>query len=88
MSQLGDFGKTARGLSSTALGIIGLFICLIYGTATAVIIAGNDLSDFQRDLFTWFLVIYPALVLIVFAWLVSRHPKHLYGPPDFKKQAD
>jgi hypothetical protein len=88
MSALSDFGRTARGLSSNALGIIGLFIILIYGTATAVIIDGNYLSDFQRDLFTWFLVIYPVLVLIVFAWLVTRHSKNLYAPRDFKNQAD
>jgi uncharacterized membrane protein len=88
MSKLGGFGKTARILSTNGLGIIALFLCLIYGMATIVVVQGNNISDFQRDLFTWFLVIYPGLVLVVFAWLVSRHPTNLYAPTDFKDQAD
>jgi hypothetical protein len=55
--------------------------------ATIIIIQGNKLTAHERDIFTWFLVGYPVLVLATFAWLVSRHSAKLYAPQDFKDQA-
>jgi hypothetical protein len=87
MSTLSEFAKSARELSKNPLGVIALFIVLIYGLASVVVIQGNALDTFQRDVFVWFLVIYPVLVLATFAWLVSRHSTKLYAPRDFQDQA-
>lgn len=87
MSTLSEFTKSARELSKNPLGVIALFIVLIYGLASVVLINGDALDTFQRDVFVWFLVIYPVLVLATFAWLVSRHSTKLYAPRDFQDQA-
>jgi hypothetical protein len=87
MSDMSEFSRAARDLSKNPLGIIALFIVLIYGMATIVIIQGNKLTTHERDIFTWFLVGYPVLVLVTFAWPVSRHSAKLYAPRDFKNQA-
>jgi hypothetical protein len=55
--------------------------------ATIIVVQGNKLTTHERDIFTWFLVGYPVLVLFIFAWLVSRHSAKLYAPQDFKDQA-
>lgn len=86
MSTISDFSKAARDLSKNPLGIIALFIVLIYGMATIIVIEGNKLTTHERDIFTCFLVAYPVLVLVTFAWLVSRHSTKLYAPQDFKDQ--
>jgi hypothetical protein len=84
---LGEFTKAARELSRNPLGVIALFIVLIYALASIVVIQGSSLTVYQRDIFVWFLVTYPVLVLITFAWLVSRHPAKLYAPRDFQDQS-
>lgn len=55
--------------------------------ATVVVIQGNKLTTHERDIFVWFLVGYPVLVLLTFSWLVSRHSAKLYAPQDFKDQS-
>jgi cytochrome bd-type quinol oxidase subunit 2 len=87
MSGIGEFGKTARDLARNPLGVIALFIVLIYGMATIIVVEGNKLTSFQRDVFVWFLSTYPVIVLLTFAWLVNRHSEKLYAPQDFKNQA-
>ncbi|CAD5253298.1 MULTISPECIES: hypothetical protein [Halomonadaceae] len=79
-----DFGKTAEKLSGNPLGIIALFIVLLYGIAGLVLsTSANFLVTEERMPLIWFLVIFPFLVLLVFAWLVSHHHTKLYAPKDF-----
>lgn len=88
MTLLGQFGKTASGLSKNPLGIIALFIVLIYGVAALVLgFTGNSLESNQQWPLIWFLVLFPVIVLSVFTWLVSRHPTKLYSPSDFQEEA-
>ena len=81
------FGDTAKSLAKTPLGITALFIVLIYGVAALVLgLSGANLTAEQRLPLVWFLVTFPVLVLIVFAWLVAKHHTKLYGPSDFRDQ--
>ena len=45
---------------------------------------GSALDAQLRAPLVWFLVIYPVLVLGVFAWLIAKHPNRLYSPGDFR----
>ncbi|TFH85079.1 hypothetical protein EQG41_18890 [Billgrantia azerbaijanica] len=79
-----NFGDTAERLSGSPLGIIALFIVLLYGIAGFVLSSSADfLTPEERTPLIWFLVIFPFLVLGVFAWLVSQHHTKLYAPKDF-----
>ena len=80
------FGDTARGLAKNPLGIIALFIVLIYGLASLVTAFANSFTASERLPLIWFLVIFPIVVLIVFAWLVSRHSGKLFAPSDFRNE--
>src|SRR6266536_572300 len=80
------FGDTAKGLSKNPLGIIALFIVLGYGFASLVTAFSSSLNANNRLPLIWFLVIFPILVLGVFAWLVSRHAGKLYSPSDYKNE--
>jgi CheY-like chemotaxis protein len=83
---LGSFGQTARSLARNPLGIIALFLVLVYGLAVVVVINGNALRSSELLPLIYFLVTYPVLVLAVFAWLVSRHSGKLFAPSDFKDE--
>ena len=80
---MNQFGETAKGLSQNPLGIIALFIVLVYGIASLVVGFGNGLDAASRTPLVWFMVLFPPLVLIVFAWLVSQHYEKLYAPGDY-----
>lgn len=80
------FGETAKGLSKNPLGIIALFIVLVYGFASLVTAFSGSLNANDRLPLIWFLVVFPVLVLAVFAWLVSRHAGKLYSPSDYKNE--
>lgn len=84
MDTLSAFGKTARGLARNPLGIIALFIVLIYGFASLVVGFSDRLVGTEKLPLIWFLVIFPCLVLAVFGWLVSRHHTKLYAPSDYR----
>lgn len=81
-----SFGRTAKGLARNPLGIIALFIVLIYGLAALVTAFAASLTPDERLPLIWFLVIFPIIVLVVFAWLVSRHSGKLYAPGDYKNE--
>lgn len=75
----------ANKLTKNPLGVIGLFIVLVYGIAGLVMsTSGADLDQFERRLLVLFLVIFPMLVLGCFIWLVMRHHTKLYAPSDFQ----
>jgi hypothetical protein len=86
MNTLETFGNTAKELARNPLGIIALFIVLIYGFATLLIGASEHLQTVERMPIIWFLTIFPVIVLCIFAWLVSSHHKKLYAPSDFKDE--
>ena len=83
MESIGKFGETAKGLAKNPLGIIALFIVLIYGFASLVVGASDKLQCNERLPIIWFLVLFPNVVLGIFAWLVSRHHEKLYAPKDY-----
>ena len=84
---LGTMSETAKALSRNPLGIIALFIVLVYGMAALVLgVAANGLGAFERVLLVLFLVSFPPGVLWVFRDLVMNHTGKLYSPADFKEE--
>lgn len=81
---LKQFATSAKDLSKNPLGIIALFIVLIYGFAALTVAASSNLEAADRHLICQFLVTFPFVVLGVFGWLVSCHYEKLYAPRDFK----
>src|SRR5579862_9419356 len=81
-----DFGDTATRLAKNPLGIIALFIVLVYGFAALVTAFAGTFATSERLPLIWFLVLFPVLVLAVFAWLVSSHGGKLYGPADYRDE--
>jgi len=86
MESFGPFGKTARSLARNPLGIIALFLVLVYGFAALVAAFASSFTSAERLPLVYFLVLFPVLVLIVFAWLVSKHSGKLFAPTDFKNE--
>jgi CheY-like chemotaxis protein len=82
---LKEFGDNAKGLARNPLGIIALFIVLVYGFASLVVGLSNNLDSSDRQPIIWFLVIFPVLVLASFTWLVSERHTKLYAPSDYKE---
>lgn len=83
------FNQTATTLSRNPLGIIALFIVLVYAFATLTIsIPTTNLTTHDRSILVWFLVLFPVLVLLIFVYLVGWRTKTLYGPSDFADQKD
>ncbi len=82
------FFTGAKSLSGSPLGIIALFILLVYGFAALTF--GLSVAQLGEDriVIVWFLVSFPVLVLLIFTFLVIRYHRHLYGPSDFLNQAD
>lgn len=79
--------ESATKLSRNPLGIIALFILLIYGFATLLFgFVGDGLTKNQKWCFVLFLIIFPVIVLFVFEHLVVKHHRKLYAPGDFKDE--
>lgn len=83
---LGAIGTAAQGLAKNPLGIIALFIVLVYGFASLVVVFGSSMAPYERVPLVYFLVIFPTIVLGVFAWLVRSHSGKLFAPGDFKDE--
>ena len=87
--QLKEFASSARALARNPLGIIALFIVMVYAIAGLVISLAKP--DFYQNPYhpsVIFLAAFPLFVLFVFAYLVSRHHQKLYSPDDFENQDD
>lgn len=82
------FSNSAAGFSRNPLGIIALFIVLVYGFASLTLTLGGNLTSYERVPIVYFLVIFPVLVLFVFTWLVSKHSGKLFAPADFKDEGN
>lgn len=85
-NQVESFGKVAAGLARNPLGIIALFIVMVYGFACLVTAFAGSFSEAERLPLIYFLVAFPVLVLGIFTWLVSRHSGKLFAPGDFKNE--
>jgi len=81
-----NFEQTAVKLSQGPLGIIALFIVLIHGFASLVLGFSQNLGEGNRSVLVWFLVLFPAFVFTVFAWLVSTRHQKLYPPTAFRNE--
>jgi hypothetical protein len=75
--QVTGFGDVAQKLARNPLGIIALFIVLVYGFAALVAGFSGPFSASERLPLIYFMITFPVLVLGVFAWLVSRHSNSL-----------
>lgn len=84
-SQFGIIGA-AKGLARNPLGIIALFIVLVYGFASLVTAFAGSFTHEERLPLIYFLVLFPVVVLAIFAWLVSTHGGKLFAPADFKNE--
>lgn len=86
---LKDFTEAARALTKNPLGIIGLFIVLVYGFACLVFgLSGAHLEKDESLILTWFIVSFPVLILATFYRLVTAHHRKLYAPGDFRDEAN
>jgi len=85
---LNDFVAKTKGLTRNPLGIIALFISLIYGSACLVLSTSvNNLNGPNERLpLIWFIILFPILILIAFTFLVIKHHQKLYAPSDFKDE--
>jgi CheY-like chemotaxis protein len=81
-----NFNETAKSLARNPLGIIALFIVLVYGFASLVTAFAGSFTSTERLPLIYFLIVFPILVLGVFAWLVSNHSGKLFAPSDFKNE--
>lgn len=82
----GNFHRTATSFSKNPLGIIALFIILIYSISSIVILCGSYLSFYERIPIVYFLITFPFVVLICFTYLVAFKSIHLFSPTDFRDQ--
>jgi len=82
------FGDIAKGLARNPLGIIALFIVLVYGLAALVTTVSGSITESERLPLVYFLVVFPFVVLGVFTWLVSKHSTKLFAPSDFKDEGN
>ncbi len=80
-----SFADSAKGFTKSPLGIIALFIVLVYGFATLAVSFGDNLKEHIAPLI-YFLVFFPVVVFFGFLWLVSQHHDKIYGPSDFKNE--
>jgi hypothetical protein len=46
----------------------------------------SSLNSEERTPLIYFLVLFPVIVLVLFAWIVIFRPGHLFGPQGFKNE--
>lgn len=77
-----------KSLVKNPLGIIALFIALIYGFAALLLgVAAGQLMSEERQPLIWFIVLFPMVVLGTFYVLVTRHHGKLYAPKDYQNDS-
>lgn len=80
-----EFLKGAKDLARNPLGIVALFISLIYGFASLLLNSSVEkLSAAERWPLILFIVLFPIMVLVTFYKLVTKHHGKLYAPGDYK----
>ena len=80
------FLKAGTSYIKNPLGIVGLFIALIYGVAGLVAGFSTNLTEDQRWVMVGFTAVFPVVVLGVFVRLVTHHHNKLYSPADWKDE--
>ena len=74
-----------KDLVKNPIGIVALFISLIYSIANLVLgTTASSLTHDERYPIIVFIVLFPVVILGVFYMLVSRHHGKLYAPGDYK----
>lgn len=74
-----------KDLVRNPLGIVALFISLIYAFANLLLgMTISSLTESERYPIIIFIVLFPVVVLGVFYVLVSKHHGKLYAPGDYK----
>lgn len=89
MGDKGNFYESAKTLARNPLGIIALFIVLVYAVASIVISLAK--AEFYQNPFhpaVIFLAVFPLVVLVAFTYLVAKHHRNLYAPQDYKDSDD
>lgn len=84
MNPVSEFADKAKALTRNPLGMIGLFIVLVYAIALAITVAPNVLSANQRWASLAFIFLFAFYVMHSFLDLVKNHPRKLYAPRDFR----
>ena len=81
-----NFMGQAKGLAKNPLGIIALFISLIYGFACLVLSTSisNLTESSERLPLIWFIIAFPIIILVGFVYLVTKHHQKLYSPTDYR----
>lgn len=81
-----NFISNAKGLTKNPLGIIALFVSLIYGFACLVLSTSisNLHDDSERLPLIWFIIGFPLVILLAFIYLVVKHHEKLYSPSDYR----
>lgn len=82
---LREFGKISKDLARNPLGIIGLFLVLVYGIA-GLVTATSALDSISQYILVIFLVVFPFAVLFIFYKLVTDHHNKLYAPNDYTNE--
>src|SRR5216683_3076936 len=81
-----EFLEGAKGLARNPLGIIALFVALVYGFATLLLgVTNQRFGGAERLPLVWFVVLFPVLVLGVFYRLVTHYHEKLYSPRDYRE---
>src|ERR1700730_7907143 len=84
---MADFGLAAKGLGKNPIGVVALFLVLLYGLASLLFgTTGRLLTEQQRWPFIWFLVVFPLVILCAFLFLVVRHHEKLYAPSEYRDE--
>jgi len=85
MNMVSDFMDKAKGLTKNPLGIIALFVSLIYGFACLVLSTSilNLHTPDERLPLIWFIITFPLIILGGFIYLVVQHHEKLYSPSDY-----
>ncbi|OGA50952.1 MAG: hypothetical protein A3F74_22040 [Betaproteobacteria bacterium RIFCSPLOWO2_12_FULL_62_58] len=85
---LTDFANAARSLARNPLGIIALFLVLVYAMAVLLFgLSGASMSENERLVILIFVVLFPVLVLVAFYRLVTKHHNKLYAPSDWRDES-
>lgn len=89
MNDRNGFIQSARSLARNPLGIIALFIVLVYAVAS-IVISLAEAEFYQNPIHppVLSLAMFPLIVLSAFTYLVARHHRNLYAPHDYKDSKD
>jgi hypothetical protein len=73
-----------RDYVRSPLGIIGLFVVLVYGLGIVAFGVSSSLDSGQRWVLVLFVVGFPCVAFGAFLYLVLKAPRSMYGPRDFR----